>query len=588
MASERQIIGGILDLEKGKPRDVPNQQKTPPTEEKSHPSLRKQKALEAQADSPFSSHCREDAPIWAQYLEESEIEDKELAFIWNSSLDSLLVFAGLFAAILTAFLIESSKDLKEDPQEHLLTEILGTLRNVPNTNPFEPERSSLHVNGLWFTSLTLTLISALGGVLAKGWLAKYNPASRQAHANQACERHLRANRAREWQLAPLITGVPLLIQISLFLFFAGLIIQISDRPIRIWSTIVPLVGLAMVLYIFGTILPWISPACPFHTPISDFLPGVAAQSQYRDTTIAFQGPERGGGSWKSRIVTYLKTTRHYLEDIRRKPEKLEMQAQILSWVITNSTSGATIDEAIKAIAGSEPTKELQKALLEAGARETLHTRLQYSVKLAPGLPKLTINRPQLEPLLCALLQIERSLSVDTGIVDTLPYTSLLDDGQCLHRWDDFEPYLQRLAFSLRVHALVNCGRDDHDENWTLTVENLNRMTEEGSPPHIRRHLFFAALRGFLKGHKLLRRTCELVLSKQLFHADLRKEICAPGGFLDQNNGELSVSIILNEISERIAQLCGDDDPGSREIGSQMLLRCAKHGYATWPQGHFRN
>ncbi|KIM22872.1 hypothetical protein M408DRAFT_57183, partial [Serendipita vermifera MAFF 305830] len=174
---------------------------------------------------------------------------------WNSSLDSLLVFAGLFAGILTAFLMESSKDLKEDPQEHLLKEILNTLRNTSDTSTFEPEQSSLHVNGLWFTSLVLSLISALGGVLAKGWLAKYNPATRLAHASHACERHLRANRAREWQLAPLITAIPLLIQVSLFLFFAGLLIQVRDRDVRIWSTIVLLVGSVTLLYIVGTILP---------------------------------------------------------------------------------------------------------------------------------------------------------------------------------------------------------------------------------------------------------------------------------------------------------------------------------------------
>ncbi|KIM27231.1 hypothetical protein M408DRAFT_38109, partial [Serendipita vermifera MAFF 305830] len=106
---------------------------------------------------------------WARYLEETEIEDKELTDIWNNSLDSLLVFAGLFAAILTAFLIESSKDLKEDPQEHLLKQILNTLRNVSDTSSFEPETSSLQINALWFTSLVISLISALGGVLAKGW-----------------------------------------------------------------------------------------------------------------------------------------------------------------------------------------------------------------------------------------------------------------------------------------------------------------------------------------------------------------------------------------------------------------------------------
>ncbi|KAJ7927145.1 hypothetical protein B0H13DRAFT_1598978, partial [Mycena leptocephala] len=104
------------------------------------------------------------------YLRKTEAEDKELAQLWQIGLDQLLIFAGLFGAILTAFLIESRKDLKQDP----LQEILQALRNDSATStsqPFQPTKSSLVVNAGWFSSLGLTLISALAAVLAKGWLA---------------------------------------------------------------------------------------------------------------------------------------------------------------------------------------------------------------------------------------------------------------------------------------------------------------------------------------------------------------------------------------------------------------------------------
>ncbi|KIM34571.1 hypothetical protein M408DRAFT_98222 [Serendipita vermifera MAFF 305830] len=486
------------------------------SKEQSHDPHNTHKSLEAEEDSPFASHCRPDGPIWARYLAESEIEDKELTDIWNSSLDSLLVFAGLFAGILTAFLMESSKDLKEDPQEHLLKEILNTLRNTSDTSIFEPEQSSLHVNGLWFTSLVLSLISALGGVLAKGWLAKYNPATRLAHASHACERHLRANRAREWQLAPLITAIPLLIQVSLFLFFAGLIIQVRDRDVRIWSTIVLLVGSVTLLYVVGTILPWFSPACPFHTPLSDFLPGVAAKAQYRDAIVVSQDSHGSQGSWKDRFSGYMAFIGRFWEQVRQKPDKVVIQAQILSWVITNSANQTVTDEAIKVIAGSKQTKELQWEMTQAGTREIIHQRLQSCIRVNPGLPKAVTNGLQVEPLLYALLQIEQPLVVTEGPARNLLYPSLLDEGQCLRRWDDFEPYIQPLVFILRVHTLVNCDVDDHEGNWSHTVESLNRMADMGLTPHIRELLFFATLRGFLKGRTVLRRTCEIILSKLLF------------------------------------------------------------------------
>ncbi|KAF8509702.1 hypothetical protein BU17DRAFT_55985, partial [Hysterangium stoloniferum] len=96
--------------------------------------------------------------IWSLYLKETEKEDKELANSLQVGVDELLIFAGLFGAILTAFLIESRKDLQVDPVQ----EILQALQNhfaVTTSQPFEVSKSSLIVNYLWFTGLSLTLFS---------------------------------------------------------------------------------------------------------------------------------------------------------------------------------------------------------------------------------------------------------------------------------------------------------------------------------------------------------------------------------------------------------------------------------------------
>jgi Family of unknown function (DUF6535) len=164
--------------------------------------------------------------------------------------------AGLFAGIQTAFLIETRKGLQLDPQSMLLQAILFALQNDSN-----PTTLSLHVNYLWFTSLTFTLIGALAGVLAKGWLAKYAPASPGVSAIDACERHLRAVGAQKWHFSAVINGIPLLIQISLFLFFPGLVLFILDNSSGIGYTILLLIVFTAAIYILGTVLPWFSPGC---------------------------------------------------------------------------------------------------------------------------------------------------------------------------------------------------------------------------------------------------------------------------------------------------------------------------------------
>ncbi|KAF8526354.1 hypothetical protein BU17DRAFT_6142, partial [Hysterangium stoloniferum] len=197
--------------------------------------------------------------IWSLYLKETEKEDKELANSLQVGVDELLIFvrripfqAGLFGAILTAFLIESRKDLQVDPVQ----EILQTLQNhfaVPTSQPSQVSKSSLIVNYLWFISLGLTLFSALCAVLAREWLAKYIPVSPGSRSNDACERLLRVQRAQQWHLESVVTGIPLLIQLALFLFSAGLVVFTWNSSVALGILMLFLTIFGIVLYILGTV-----------------------------------------------------------------------------------------------------------------------------------------------------------------------------------------------------------------------------------------------------------------------------------------------------------------------------------------------
>ncbi|KAJ7137480.1 hypothetical protein C8R43DRAFT_854146, partial [Mycena crocata] len=54
---------------------------------------------------------------WAIYVSEAEKYDKGLVESWKSDMEGILIFAGLFSASLTAFLIESYKTLVPDPTD---------------------------------------------------------------------------------------------------------------------------------------------------------------------------------------------------------------------------------------------------------------------------------------------------------------------------------------------------------------------------------------------------------------------------------------------------------------------------------------
>jgi Family of unknown function (DUF6535) len=223
------------------------------------------------------------------------------------------------------------------------------------------------VNAAWFFSLGLTLFSALAAVLAKGWLAKYTPATPGIRSYDACERHLRYLRAQQWRLGMIVAGIPFLIQIALFLFAVGLVVFILGDNVGIGISLLVLTALATVLYVLCTLLPWFSPACPFQTTMSDFIPGIAMNSRYSD--------RKGLATLQKPLSQKWKRFTEFMREAHRKPEQLEIEADILAWLLTNSTTEEALEEAVKAVAGANTNRYIPDALDKYGACSVLSERL---------------------------------------------------------------------------------------------------------------------------------------------------------------------------------------------------------------------
>ncbi|KAG6904943.1 hypothetical protein DXG01_006079, partial [Tephrocybe rancida] len=128
---------------------------------------------------------KENARVWNVYLDEAEIYDTEMIQNFRSILDGLLVFAALFSAIVTTFVAQTSQALQPDNAQitvsllvetNLLLRAAGnvtTLNAIPHgLSPGETTHTTIDawVNGLFFSSLSLSLSSALLTVLAKQWI----------------------------------------------------------------------------------------------------------------------------------------------------------------------------------------------------------------------------------------------------------------------------------------------------------------------------------------------------------------------------------------------------------------------------------
>ncbi|KAJ7436629.1 hypothetical protein FB451DRAFT_955402, partial [Mycena latifolia] len=218
----------------------------------------------------------DNAPIWKLYMDQAKVSDDNLTNVFNSDLDPLLIFAGLFSAILSAFLIEVRKGLEEDLQNITNTLLVILIENQRNAtvpqfsgpSRFQPTSSSRWVNGLWFSSLIFSLMSALGASLAKSWVTQFSASiSGSSWANAAL--HCRRFRGhKRWHLKPIVQSLPILIHIAFLLFSIGLVILIFEDDTAIGIVILVLTAIIVFLYVASSLHPVYSLDSPFRTPIS--------------------------------------------------------------------------------------------------------------------------------------------------------------------------------------------------------------------------------------------------------------------------------------------------------------------------------
>ncbi|KAL0950788.1 hypothetical protein HGRIS_007554 [Hohenbuehelia grisea] len=137
-------------------------------------------------EDPTYEELSENARVWRVYLDEVAEFDADMVEKASDGLDLLLVFAGLFSAVLTTFVAQTSQSLSTDHSAvatSLLKELVlieratangESVAGIPTSDTTSgPSRGDIWVNGLWLVSLTLSLSTALLAVLVRQWLHQY-------------------------------------------------------------------------------------------------------------------------------------------------------------------------------------------------------------------------------------------------------------------------------------------------------------------------------------------------------------------------------------------------------------------------------
>ncbi|SJL01209.1 uncharacterized protein ARMOST_04527 [Armillaria ostoyae] len=357
------------------------------------------------------------ARVWRIYLEECAGSDGEMVEGWRDGLDVLLVFvstivlglrilslieekAGLFSAVVTTFVAQTSQSLQVDYGEVttlLLIELINVQRSASNGSlvndvprsdlAFRPSTSDSWVNGLWFTSLSLSLTAALFAVLTKQWIHQYLSVPSGTPQDRCRVRQFRYMGLEQWRVGFIIGLLPVLMSASLAVFLVGLVLFIIPLRVSVASVVGAITVISFSAYIVTNFLPILYPSCPYKTPLSQYMFPLYAYIRRRIPGFPTAHTLREAES----------TTVHDSAD--------EIDVQALAWLI-NMSSNPSVENIV-----IESTSALPLKSVDSFKRGVDHTDVPLACEQALERllrePDVSVHESKVDRLIRATLRFKR-------------------------------------------------------------------------------------------------------------------------------------------------------------------------------------
>jgi hypothetical protein len=172
------------------------------------------------------------------------------------------------------------QDLQQNPQDTSNFYLANTYQATINPNvssslptappPFTPPNYAVWVNALWFLSLVISLTCALLATFLQQWARRYLKftQSRYSPHKRARIRAFFAEGVEKCLLPRAVETLPTLLHISLFLFFAGLVVFLWNVNLTIFKLVLSWVAICTALYGCFTLMPIFRHDSPYYTSLS--------------------------------------------------------------------------------------------------------------------------------------------------------------------------------------------------------------------------------------------------------------------------------------------------------------------------------
>ncbi|KAG9019358.1 hypothetical protein FRB90_003462 [Tulasnella sp. 427] len=217
------------------------------------------------------------AEFWTRYDEVADRHDKDTIKSLSGNLDILLIFAGLFSAVNTSFIVMSLSTLVQDPnaEANQLLRLIAQGRTNVTPDEMTPPRftassDAVSVNCFFAASLASSLLTAFGAVMAKQWVLHFARGKVGTLEAQGRHRQRKLNGSVRWKFETVVEGLPVLLQVSLICFFAGLLQYLKSMNIIVAWTVFAFCMIGVVVYCFTVLVATVDEQCPFQTPVSIF------------------------------------------------------------------------------------------------------------------------------------------------------------------------------------------------------------------------------------------------------------------------------------------------------------------------------
>jgi hypothetical protein len=219
-----------------------------------------------------------------------------LSFIFSHTASYIksILQTGLFSAALSPLLAVTVLDLKENPQEKsnfYLEKMYNQSVGLPSTRalpPFSAPKSVIWVNVLWSLSLCISLTCAMLATLHQQWANRYLrlvQRPRFSLHNRARVREFFARGADDWQFAFEVEALRVLIQISLTLFFAGLLIYLFNLNHTVFIPLLCWVGVYVMRYSLAVFMRFFRPRGSYHSLFSTSIGLSRGMEKFIEATV---------------------------------------------------------------------------------------------------------------------------------------------------------------------------------------------------------------------------------------------------------------------------------------------------------------